>query len=179
MATTPEPTTRPGKAESLDIINHLAGIEPDSPLGRLRAQRPEIMRFAQGSYETLLEPEDPAGVSRYERELIALRVATLTATPALADWHRERLGRLGAGEDVIADVERFPDGAALSERDAALIRHTDRVALQPASSLPEHIAALKAVGLDPRDIVTISQLISFLSYQARALAGLRLLAEEA
>ena len=169
MSPSPEPS---------DVINELAGIAPDSPLAHLRAQRPDITRYAQGSYEALFEPDDPAGVSRYERELIALRVATLTAMPALARWHEERLRTLGANDETIAAVERFPHGAALPPRETALLQHTDRVASAPASSTKEQLDALTAVGLGPRDIVTISQLIAFLSFQVRTLTGLRILAED-
>jgi uncharacterized protein YciW len=38
---------------------------------------------------------------------------------------------------------------------------------------------LKAAGFGPRDIVTLSQLIAFVSFQARLLVGLRLVGEEA
>lgn len=164
--------------EPPDVINQLAGIAPDSQLAHLRTQRPDITRYAQGSYETLFEPDDPAGVSRYERELIALRIATLTATPALAPWHEQRLRGLGASDEVIAAVERFPNSAALSARETALLKHADHVASAPASSTKEQLDALTVVGLGPRDIVTISQLIAFLSFQVRTLAGLRILAED-
>lgn len=173
MTTSSEAASEPG----LDLIGQLAGISADSPLGQLRAQRPEIIRYAQGSYQSLLEPADLAGLSRHERELTGLRVATLTGTPALAAWHRERLRQLGASDDTLAAIERFPEGGALSAREAALLAHIQRVALAPAKSTPEDLDALKAVGLSPRDIVTFSQLITFLSFQARTLIGLRLLGE--
>jgi CMD domain protein len=173
MTTSSETAAEPG----LDLIGQLAGISADSPLGQLRAQRPEIIRYAQGSYQSLLEPKELAGLSHHERELTGLRVATLTGTPTLAGWHRERLRKLGASDDAIVAIERFPEGGALSAREAALLAHIQRVALAPAKSTPEDLDALKAAGLSPRDIVTFSQLITFLSFQARTLIGLRLLGE--
>jgi CMD domain protein len=160
------------------VINQLAGIGFDSPLGQLRAQRPEIVRYAQGSYDALLEPEDLAGVSRYERELIGLRVAYLTNTPALTVWHRDRLRSLGASDTELAQIEDFPQQSGLSARQIAILEHTDRLTRTPLLATPEHIAELKAAGLSARDIVTISQLIAFLSFQLRTLVGLRVLAEE-
>jgi CMD domain protein len=163
---------------SVDAIDHLAGIAPDSPLARLRAERPEIVRHAQGSFLTLLEPDDPAGLARAERELIALRVAVLTRTDALAAWHRQRLAALGVDAATIAAAEAGPDAPGLPTRAAALLRHTDRLTRELGRGTPEHIAALTAAGLGPREIVTASQLIGFLSFQVRALAGLRILAED-
>jgi CMD domain protein len=177
MANPPETATESAAAEATDVISRLAGVTAGSPLAQLRAQRPEVARFAEGSYQALLEPSDPAGVSRYERELIALRVAVLTLSRAVADWHRERLRRLGATDAAVAAIEHFPEGTGLSSREAAMIRHTDLLTNAPGDATPEHIAALKAVGLGPRDIVTIAQLISFESFQVRVLAALRLLGE--
>lgn len=34
-----------------DVISDLAGVQPGSPLAGLRAQRPEAMTHAQGSYD--------------------------------------------------------------------------------------------------------------------------------
>ncbi len=69
-----------------DVINQFAGIAPGSPLAQLREQRPETLRHAQGSFQVLLEPDDPGGVSREEREAIALRVETLERFPDVADF---------------------------------------------------------------------------------------------
>jgi hypothetical protein len=41
-------------------------------VARVREERPDVMRCAQQSYHTPLEPDDPGGVRRSERELIAL-----------------------------------------------------------------------------------------------------------
>ena len=68
-------------ADDGDLINRLAGLAPDAPLAHLREAKPEVVRHAQGSYRALLEPDDPAGVSRREREMIGLRVAALTPDP--------------------------------------------------------------------------------------------------
>ncbi|MDQ2785588.1 MAG: CMD domain protein [Chloroflexota bacterium] len=179
MAQSTEPTTALTEDDAPDVINRLAGIAADSPLARLRAERPDVVRAAQGSYQALLEPDDPGGVSHSEREMIALRVAILTPGPPVAAWHRARLRDLGADDAALAAIERFPDGSALSARVAAILRHTDRLTRDPGAATPTHIAALKAVGLGPRDIVTISQLIAYLNFEVRALVGLRLLAEEA
>jgi CMD domain protein len=178
MTSATTPTTEPLASGPPDIVDHLAGIAPDSRLAQLRAQRPDVMRHAQGSYLALLEPDEPAGLGREEREAVALRVAVLTKSPALADWHRERLRRLGASDAAIAAVEHFPDGSPLSARRAAILRHVDRVTRELGSGTREHIEELTAAGLGPREVVTLSQLIAFLSFQVRLLAGLRLLAED-
>lgn len=164
--------------DASDIIDKLAHIPSGSALAELRQQRPNITQYAQGSYLALLEPEEPAGVSRREREMIALRVAVLTRTAALRAWHRDRLHALGVSAAALDAIERSPLGEPLTKREQALLRHTDRVTLSPATATRAYLDELIAGGFEPRDIVTIAQLIGFLSFQTRTLAGLRVLAEE-
>jgi CMD domain protein len=160
-----------------DLLNTLAGIEPDSPLGELRAQRGEIARYIQGSYNALLEPADGSGVSAIERGLIALRVAFLTGSDPLIEHYRAHLAELGASADLVAEIEHTTPGDPLSPRMVAVLQHVDLLTNAPDEATPAHLAKLQAQGLSTPDIVTISQLIAFLSFQVRTLAGLQLLAE--
>jgi CMD domain protein len=178
MTSTAQELVEETNEQAFDLINHLAGITPDSPLAQLRAQRPEVLKHAQGSYESLLEPEEELGVSRLEREAIALRVAALTKSDALAAWHRERLAGLGASAEQIAAIENHPNGGELEPRLDLLLAHVTRVSIDPLNSSRSDIDALRNAGLSARDVVTVSQLFTFLSYQVRALATLRVLAEE-
>jgi len=166
-------------AGTSDVIEQLAGITPGSKLAQLRAERPVLVKATQGSHEALFEPEDLGGVSHRERDGLALRVAVLTPSPKLVAWHRARLTGQGEGAATIAAFGQGPDGAGLTTREVALLRHADILANTPGEATPANIAALKAAGFTPRDIVTISQLIAFVSFQARLLVGLRLVGEEA
>jgi len=58
-----------------------------------------------------------------------------------------------------------------------VLEHVDRLTKEPRVATPEDLMGLKAQGLSDAAIVTISQLIAFLSFQVRALVGLQLLAE--
>jgi CMD domain protein len=164
-----------GAAVSADVINAFAGIETGTALHELRARRPDIARYAQGSYQALLEPADLGGVSRLERELIALRGATLTGAHTLAAHHRARLRDLGADDALVTAVEQFPGGAQVEPRLARILEHVDRLTLAPHTASRAAIEGLLAAGLTPRDIVTVAQLIAFVSFQVHLLAGLRLL----
>lgn len=165
----------PSTTNEEDLLNQWAGLTPESPLARLRAERADVASAAQRSYHVLLEPDDPAGVSRQEREMIALRVALLTPCPPLVAWHRRRLRDLGASDGAIAAIEQFPAGPVQSTRERAVLDYVDRLTRAPGTATPAHLAELKAAGLTPRDIVTIAQLIALLSFEVRVLAGLRLL----
>lgn len=162
-----------------DHINRLAGIVSGSALDNLRAQRPEALAYAQGSYVALLEPEDPGGVSRLEREAIGLRVAMLERSQVVADFHLARLREIGVDEQTITAIVGLPEGGPLDDRLRAILAHTDLLTRASGNGSPAAIAALRAAGLEPRDIVTASQLIAYLSYEIRVLATLRAMEEVA
>jgi len=162
-----------------DVIDHLLGITPGSKLAELRAARPVLVKATQGSHKALFEPDDLGGVSHRERDGLALRIAVLTPSTELVRWHRERLTAQGESAATIAAFEQGPDSAGLTAREVALLRHADILANTPGAASPAAITALKAAGFGPRDIVTLSQLIAFVSFQARLLVGLRLVGEEA
>lgn len=164
--------------QSADIMDQLAGIAPGSALDMLRRQRPEVARYSQGSYDALFESGDQGGLSRAERELVALRIAVLTGNHTLAEHHRARLRALEADDAIIA-ADCDPNTLGLAPRAAAILRHTDLVSAAPHAASQAAIRALQASGLTTSEIVTLAQLIAFVHYQVRVLAGLRLLAEEA
>jgi CMD domain protein len=159
-----------------DIIDALAEIAPDSPLQQLRGWRPDVAGYAQGSYLALLEPGDPGGLSLVERQAVALYVALRSSNAALVEFHRARLRQLGAAA-IGTSVEQFPGGPALPERLVAILRHADLLTRDPGGASRAAIEDLRVHGLGARDIVTLAQLIAFLSFQVRVLAGLRLFAE--
>lgn len=163
---------------SPDVLDQLAGIGLNKSMGELRAQRADVARFAQGSYDALLDPPDPAGVSLIERGLIALHVALLSNSAPLAAHYRQRLVEHGAPVESIGAVEQFPKGDALTPRMASILQHATMLVNEPHTATPAQLAQLQRRGLSSRDLVTISQLIAFLSFQVRVLAGLQLLAEE-
>jgi uncharacterized protein YciW len=151
-------------SQSSDLLQAVIGVEPDSPLARLRALRPDIVRHTQGSYDALLYPADPGGLSESERATIALRTAELSGHAALAAHYRDLLAQRG--------------GPPPSARGQTIRDHVSLVTKNPRGATQSNIAALHGVGLSPRDIVALTQIVAFVSYQARAAIGLGLLAQE-
>ncbi|MBX3013011.1 MAG: CMD domain protein [Caldilineaceae bacterium] len=164
----------------MDLINQLAGLPADSALAKLRDLRPDVVQHTQGSYDSLLEPVEENGLTRIERALVALRVAVLTASQPLTDHYHQRLDELGAAPPLITAV-RAPTLviATLDARTVAILRHVDLITQSPGEATPAALQELQAAGLSVAAIVTLSQLIAFLSFQVRTLAVVSLLAKEA
>ena len=144
---------------SLDVIDQAAGLQAGTPLHTARRFRDTAVRATQASHDALLREPVP-GLSTADR----LRVAVHACRAAGAD-------ELAAHYNTLLEGEAAPPSSALPRMlaFATLLgtdpRHGDRAAIH----------ALKAAGLSDAAIVALAQLIAFLSYQTRVVAGLKAL----
>lgn len=180
-----------------DVIDHLAGITPGSRLAEVRAQRPQARANAQASYDALFRPAEPGGMSIAERHAVAAFVARLHGDAEIAGFYEGATG----GVDVAAEAGRgaahgpygrYPAGplstedapgplyrvsaehrAALGARLAAAFEHAHMLVFHPRDASPAALQALLDAGWSTQGIVTLSQLVSFLAFQIRVVAGLR------
>jgi uncharacterized protein YciW len=144
----------------------------DPGLARLRRKREDIVQLTQRCHEAVLTPHEPGGLSHALRAALAGRMARLTGVPSTLSFY----------EALVRNTVRSPDLAAIATgqpatdpRLAAIVAHVDRVTTNPHTSGRAEIASLVAAGVAERDIVALSELIAFLSYQFRVVRGLELL----
>jgi CMD domain protein len=158
-----------------DILDQLAGLSPDSPLAALRRQRPDVVAHTQGSDDAIFRPKDDAGFTPAERAAAALRVALGLRDEILIAHYRERLHALDPDDTLAESV--VDDAEPQDKRWAAIIAHVDRLTRDPESAQPSDLQELTAAGLSAHAIVSLSQLIAYVNFQSRVLAGLRMLRE--
>jgi CMD domain protein len=168
-----------------DVIEHAAGLAEGDKLQRLRRRRGSVVDHAQATLLALVDPDDAGNLSLIERAALAFRVAVVNEEQELTAWYRHRLVQVGAPAALIDAVRERPlatgqpvAGAGAADhpvpgRLAVMLDHVDRVTVEPGEVGPEHIATLEAVGLGEPEIVTVSQIAAFVSYQARVTTGLR------
>jgi uncharacterized protein YciW len=144
-----------------DLMNRLAGLAPDSPLALLRAERADIARHTEGAYTAVITPADPAGLRLAERAAIARDVAAHNADATLTAHYESLLAETG-----------HPDAGA---RWDAIAAHVAMVSATPRDASPAALDRLRAVGLGEGQIVALSQLVAYVSYQTRVLSGLKLM----
>ena len=189
----------------MDVVSILSGAGDD--IAGLRDHRRVAVEQTQLAYDLLLESGDGSSMSRLERWTVAAFVALLHGDARAADHYlggvREvsadvalvvvRLAGEGAAagpygsypagplsvEDVAGpDLAIDSDAAAaLGDRLSAALRHAHRLVLHPRDAAPAWLEDLAIAGWDRPGIVTLSQLVSFLAYQLRLVAGLRALQE--
>lgn len=186
-----------------DIINLLAGISPGDALDAVRDQRAQAREHAQRSFEALLEPAEAGTFPLAERYAVATFVAQLHGFAEASDFYGDLLGDeapalveavlaaarsgattgpFGAYREPALQTEsteglRWSADPALGERLAAALTHAHLLVFRPREARPEALRALVNAGWSADDIVSLSQLIAFLSFQLRAAWGLRVLAQ--
>jgi uncharacterized protein YciW len=142
-----------------DFLDAALSIAPRSGLDVLRRRRPEARLRTQTSFEALFEPANFGALSAEERYAAAAEVARVTESKALEHRYLEAFERLRAN----------------SGRLKAIVAHAGRIGRAPGGASRDDLETLAAAGLTPAAIVTLSQIIAFVAYQARAAAALALL----
>jgi len=145
-----------------DVIDALVPLHATSSLHAVRHQRDKVVAATQGSYDAIFDPALP-GLAMAERLLAAHTVARLSGSTTLEAHYRDRLDRLPTTP---------PDG----ERARAILAFAEVLTEHPVEG--DRIALLKlpAAGLSTPEVITLAQLIAFVAYQVRVVAGLQAMA---
>ena len=156
-----------------NIIERLVGANENSPLALAIAERVEIMALSQASHDAVIIPKEPGGLSHAERAALAERIARLSNSEELADHYHACLETAGGDENLY--VAANPEQAAFGGgRFMEIIRFTDLVTRKPREATKQDIDALKAVGISEPDIVRLTEVLAFVNYQLRVVAGFKL-----
>lgn len=151
-----------------------SGLSADHPLAGALAGRDDILTMTEQAHDAALTPDDPGGLSHGERAALCCRMARTNGESALAEHFAGLMGGAPVETAEIADPAFDGGGDA---RMAAILRHTDIVTGDTKSVVASDIEALKTAGVSEDDIVRLSELVAFVSYQIRLTIGLRLMGE--
>ncbi len=149
-----------------------AAISPEGRLAEALEARSAVLAGGARTREAALAPRNPGGLSPGFRAVLAARIAAHHGEVEIAEHYRAATAEADARP---ADPGFLGDGDA---RLQAVLRHVDLVTLGPKDAVAGDIQALRAAGLAEADIVRLSELIAFLAYELRLVAGLRLLGGE-
>lgn len=159
--------------------SYLALFEPGS-FGSF----PAVERLAVAAFVAGLHTE-PATQDFYRSKLAAAAPAAVAAAITAEIARGRTQGPYGdypagplSGENRAGLIYRVSDEGrrALGARLTAALEHVHLLVFRPRDSAPTALQALLDAGWSTSDIVTLSQLVAFLSFQIRAVAGLRALA---
>jgi len=146
-------------AGNADVIDTAAGLAPGGALKTARRFRTTVVDATQASHDALLQETVP-GLSTADRLRVAVHCCEAARAPELAAHYSALLLQQPADSASSPALPSMLTWAGLLTNDP---RRGDRQALQ----------ALQAAGLADPAIVALAQLVAFLSYQTRVVAGLR------
>lgn len=169
-----KPVTRENAQASFRALFELA--EPGAVTGQ--------ERFAIASFVAGLHAQDDAA-SFYTTGLLRTAPAEEFVAALSAEADRGRtVGPYGAYPNGPLTVEDVPgliyqvaesNRSVLGARLSAALAHVHMLIFHPRDASPASLQALHDAGWSRADIVTLSQLVAFLAFQIRAIAGLRAL----
>ena len=189
-----------------DVIDALVGITPGSPLDAIRARRPEARDSRAGDLPRAVRAGVPGGVTAAERFAVGgsspacmatrrSRRSTPSASPRAGPRRRQEAVDAAIAAARPRPLWPLPRRAAeprrhrrpelsrgarnpsdLGPRLAAAFEHAHLLVFHPRDAAPAALQALLDAGWSTTDIVTLSQIVAFLSFQIRVVAGLRVLA---
>lgn len=145
-------------------------------------------RYAIAAYTVSLQASRSPAATFYT-ELLEDEVDTALATAVAELAEQDRAaGPYGHYKEAGLDSESvpgptvsYPAGgrpAVIDERLAAALEHAHLLSLHPRDAEPKHLRRLETAGWSADDIVTLSQLVSFLAFQIRVVDGLLALRQE-
>lgn len=156
---------------SNDIVDQLVGLAPGTQTFDVRHKRDKVAAATQGSYDALFDPALP-GLPLADRLLVALYATRITPSPLLTAHYRARAVEAGVPAADIAVAESGKPADAADPRLAAILEFTRKLIEKPVEGDEAALKTLPAAGVSTPAVVTLSQLIAFLSYQTRLVAGL-------
>ena len=146
--------------DAIDVIDHAAGLAPGDPLHAARRFRAKVVEATQASHDALLlQPVE--GLSPADRLRVAAHVCALAGAASLEQHYAERLADAPDRDE--------PSSPALP----AMLTFAGALTRDPRRGDRAAIVALRGAGLGDAAIVALAQLIAFLSYQLRVVAGLK------
>lgn len=154
-----------------DLIDSLLGLDPQGTTYKARHFREKVLTGTQASYDALFSPT--LDLSLAYRWLVALYASRLTHAEELAQHYLEQAQAHGVSAQWLEAIE----SGQLESLDDQVLKNillfTRKLIVKPVEGDKDAVQQLKQAGIATPDIIALSQLIAFLSYQIRLLAGLK------
>jgi CMD domain protein len=159
-----------------DLIDNIVGLQPGQSLHALRHQRAKVVAATQASYNALFAADLP-GISLPHRLLVALYACRLSRASKLAAHYLAQikaldLTALGVDAALVQSVDAGQIKHITDPQLLAALTFTRTLIDNPIEGDKAALHELTAAGLSTPAVVALAQLIAFLSYQLRVVAGL-------
>jgi len=154
----------------LDVCREKLGLVPN--VLRAMSLRPARLQVFIDNYNGLMLDEENSGLTRLEREMIAVVVSSANRCYYCLVAHgqavRELSGDPQLGEMLVMNYRV----AELSRRQRAMLDFAWQLTTAPERMADEHRESLRAAGFVDSDIFEISEVTAFFNYSNRMAAAL-------
>lgn len=113
-----------------------------------------------------------SGLSRGEREMIAVRVSVMNGCEYCVRHHAEALRACWRSDGRAEVLERGELPERLTDRERVMLRYADRLTTDPAGMDETEVDALRDAGLSDAEILNLASVVSYFSFANRIAVGL-------
>lgn len=137
---------------------------------QIHSLRPDTMETHMGFYLSILY--GPSGLSRLEREAIAVVVSRANRCEYCVGHHSEALAKYEKNADLVRRLGQGERPADLPPRLRALLDFADRLTRSPQADSKAAVEALREAGLSDEEILTATLTASYFNFVNRLVSGL-------
>ncbi len=113
-----------------------------------------------------------SGLSRLEREAVAVVVSANNECDYCVNHHAESLRRYVDDEDTLTMLMTADGLETLEPRLSNIVRHAEKLTTAPGAMTESDLGELRAVGLSDRDILDLTLITSYFNFVNRIALGL-------
>ena len=137
---------------------------------KVHSLNPDAMANHLDLYMTIMFGK--SGLSRAERESIAVVVSATNECPYCVNHHAEALRRYVKDEEVLGMLMEADGLETLEPRLSNIVRHAEKLTSAPGAMTESDLGELRAVGLTDKDILDITLIVGYFNFVNRIALGL-------
>lgn len=137
---------------------------------KVHSLNPDAMGNHLDLYMTLMFGE--SGLSRSEREAVAVVVSATNDCAYCVNHHAEALRRYVKDEETLEMLMSADGLETLEPRLSNIVRHAEKLTSAPDAMTESDLGELRAVGLTDRDILDVSLIVAYFNFVNRIALGL-------
>lgn len=141
-----------------------------SNIMKVQSLSPPAMKAHLDLYMALMF--DRSGLSRAERELIAVVVSATNDCAYCVAHHRAALGAYWKDEDRVRRASEDYRSAGVSPRERAILDYAVLLTRRPGAIGESHVAAMREVGLTDEEILSVNLITGYFNFVNRIATGL-------
>jgi len=137
---------------------------------KVHSLNPEALKAHLDLYMTIMFGK--SGLSRKERECIAVVVSRADNCEYCVNHHAESLSKYIRDENLLNQVKEDYTLASLPERLMSLCHYAHKLTVYPGDQNPEDLKHLRSLGLSDKDLLDTTLIVAYFNFVNRIALGL-------